>query len=407
MNWKKLLGLGVVSLGLVGSIALTPQFLNASDHDDGETDVKSRNTNLTDLYVFREGDQNPSAPTDQLIFVMNTNPRSLARQQYYFNSTARYDFNVSQVLDRNVSPTGQQNLILRFNFDPPDGTSVQQGFYMSLLQNGTSIYRSPTLVTTPLNSNPVLNDAGQGITVFAGLREDPFFFDVEQYFRVRAGILGFGPAVGFRSPGLDFTAGYNVNAIVVRVPVSLLRGASGASVFDVWETIAQPLGSRSGAVGQVERLARPVINEGLVVKNEFLNTLNAVSPRFEAAALAGQQPQADKLAPIAADIQTYLKALGNSTDEANKLIAAFLPDVMRIDTTLPSNYSPSIPASCLNALGSPVCGRKITDDVFDLTVSVLTKGAVTGDNVSYEGPNLGGSSHKPVLGQFPYLPDPN
>ena len=38
--------------------------VSASDHDDGENDMKARSLNLTDLYVFREIDQNPTrAPT--------------------------------------------------------------------------------------------------------------------------------------------------------------------------------------------------------------------------------------------------------------------------------------------------------------------------------------------------------
>jgi len=54
----------------------------ASDHDDGETNIKSRNTNLTDLYVFREDwETNSNADQGNLIFAMNTNPRSLPRQQ--------------------------------------------------------------------------------------------------------------------------------------------------------------------------------------------------------------------------------------------------------------------------------------------------------------------------------------
>lgn len=405
MNWKKWLGLATLGAGITCSAVFIPQFLNASDHDDGETDVKSRNTNLTDLFVFREADQNPSAAADQLVFVMNTNPRSVARQQYYFNTTTLYNFHVTRVSDRNTSPTGREDLTIRFDFDPPASTGVQQGFTMTLLQRNIPIYRSPRLLTTPLNTQPILNNAGSGITVFAGLREDPFFFDVEQYFRVRAGVLGIGPAVGFRSPGLDFAAGYNVNSIVARVPVSLLRGNSGANVFDVWETINLPLGSE--APRQIERLGRPGVNEGLVVKNDYLNTLNQVSPKFEAAALAGQQPEATAFAPIAADVTAYLMALGNSPARTNALVGAFLPDVMRIDTTLASNYSPTIPASCLNTLGSPVCGRKLTDDVVDLTLAVLTNGAITSDNVSYAGPNLGGARHKPILSQFPYLADPN
>jgi hypothetical protein len=76
--------------------------------------------------------------------------------------------------------------------------------------------------------------------------------------------------------------------------------------------------------------------------------------------------------------------------------------VMRIDTTGPSGY-----AAALNAKGSPVRGSKIMDDVIHVTLSVVTNGAVTTDNVSYAGPNGGGTVHKPPLNSFPYLADPN
>ena len=50
-----------------------------------------------DLFVFREGDQTGvAADNDNLIFIMNTNDRSLARQQYYFNTNARYEFLVDE-----------------------------------------------------------------------------------------------------------------------------------------------------------------------------------------------------------------------------------------------------------------------------------------------------------------------
>jgi len=243
---------------------------------------------------------------------------------------------------------------------------------------------------------------GANASVFAGLREDPFFFDVEQYFRVRAGARGIGPAVGFRPPNtaVDFTRGYNVNAIAVRIPISLLAGGSNAKVFDVWETISV---GAAGKFTQVERLARPIINEGLVVPNDFLNALNAVGPDFEAAALAGQQPAAGIAAPIVGDVIKTLKAVGNTDARANALVAAFLPDVMRIDTTGSSGY-----ANDLNAKGSPVRGRLFKDDVFDITISVLTNGAITTDNVSYEGtPGNPAQGHKPLAPSFPYLALPN
>ena len=42
---------------------------------------------------------------------------------------------------------------------------------------------------------------------------------------------------------IDFAAGYNVNAIVLRIPITFLAGSSGADVFDVWATISLPGGT--------------------------------------------------------------------------------------------------------------------------------------------------------------------
>jgi len=231
----------------------------ASDHDDGETPDKGRNRNLTDLYVFREGDQTGNASDNSnLIFIMNTNPRSVARQQYFFSSTARYEFHVTRGTSRDTRATGLDDLVIRFEFGNPNA-AFQQAITMSVITFSSGVAGTPAVVSlspglsTPApvglgtpNPTPVINTGtalGQPVTVFAGLREDPFFFDVEQFFRVRAFALGTGPNPGaglFRSPdtAVDFAKGYNVNAIVVRVPIALLQQGTAATIFDVWETIS-------------------------------------------------------------------------------------------------------------------------------------------------------------------------
>ena len=400
-NWKKTVGLGGLILGL--AVAGTAGFVNASDHDDGETELKGRNLNLTDLYVFREVDQKPSASPDNLVLVMNTNPRSVARQQYYFSTKARYEFMVSRVADKDASPTGTPDVTLRFTFAAPGGNG-QQPYTMEVVEGGKTT-STVTGQTTPLGANPDVKSAAVGgsqVKVFAGLREDPFYFDVEQFFRVRAGALGIGPKVGFREPGkaVDFAAGYNVNAIAVQIPTALLKGGSQATTFDVWQTISTGSGQK---FTQVERLARPAVNEGLVVTNDFLNTLNSVTPAFEASALAGQQPAAGAAGPIVGEVKRTLKALGNDDARTDALVGAFLPDVMRIDTTGPSGYG-----NALNAKGSPIRGRLLKDDVIDITLSVLTNGAIKGDNVSYEGtPGNPSQGHDPLIADFPYLAPAN
>jgi hypothetical protein len=120
LNWQKSLILGGISIAALLVATSLPQSLMASDHDDGETDTKGRNLNLTDLYAFRDKDQNPSATSDDLVLVMNTNPRSVARQQYFFSTNARYEFKLTRVADKDATPTGQEDVTLRFEFAAPN-----------------------------------------------------------------------------------------------------------------------------------------------------------------------------------------------------------------------------------------------------------------------------------------------
>lgn len=247
IKFKRHLERALILSAVLAGTGLGAGYVAASDHDDGTTDMKTQNTNLTDLYVFKESTENPGVSGDDLIFIMNSNPRSLARQQYYFNTRARYEFHVSRVSDNDDVPSGANDVILRFEFEAPDD-SGHQAITVTKVADGDSFEASETdggdpisttlLDETPNNQSVTLD--GQTLTVFAGLREDPFFFDVEQYFRVRAGFAGTGPAVTFRDPdsAVDFTAGYNVNAIVVRVPRAFLTGSGNATSFDVWETIS-------------------------------------------------------------------------------------------------------------------------------------------------------------------------
>src|SRR5712691_1464456 len=64
-----------------------------------------------------------------------------------------------------------------------------------------------------------------GIKVFAGVRDDPFFFDLAQFKKIVAGM-----ATRFNNPGTDAFAGTNVLAIVIELPSSML----GATRLGVW-----------------------------------------------------------------------------------------------------------------------------------------------------------------------------
>jgi hypothetical protein len=75
--------------------------------------------------------------------------------------------------------------------------------------------------------SPVIATGTGGIKVFAGPRDDPFFFDLDQFKKIIA-----GTATGFNNPGNDTFKGSNVMSVVVEVPKSALNAASGK--INVW-----------------------------------------------------------------------------------------------------------------------------------------------------------------------------
>jgi hypothetical protein len=247
---------------------------NASDHDDGVSDLKSQDVNLTDLYVFREDSQTGSAAdSDKLVFIMNSNPRSLPGEQYFFSTQANYTFHVTQVLSANTAaaPTGEDDLDLQFTFAAPDSAGHQAITY-TLIQ-GTVANPSIAAGTTSTLAEAQACNAGVGscggtslgqtftdgtdtLKVSAGLWEDPFFFDVEAFFKFRQSLLdgalsGTVPISLFSttSGAADFTHGYNVNSIIVEVPIDYLQSDAGETTFDVWETTSVPNPDTQSASG--------------------------------------------------------------------------------------------------------------------------------------------------------------
>jgi hypothetical protein len=81
---------------------------------------------------------------------------------------------------------------------------------------------------TGYGSSPNIGTGNNGIKVFAGSRDDPFFFDLARFKEIIA-----GTQTSFRNPGIDTFAGTNIMAIVVEVPKSLL-GATGEGNINVW-----------------------------------------------------------------------------------------------------------------------------------------------------------------------------
>ena len=269
----KLKSLFVAAGLLAGAATLggTYQMAAASDHDDGELDLKSRALNLTDHFAFKSG-------TD-LTLTMYVNPRSLPQRQYDLSTNARYEFHVSKVASRTAAPTAAEDYVFRFEAGAPNAAGVQS-LTLTVLRNGT-VLGTHTGASTDFASskaNTVTTNMGAAGDVdfkyFVGMRADSFHFDVIRYFQVRSflanrffgGTNGNGNANAFLAPNCrgdtllqgvlsteanpdgdavnlwnppscapDFTKNYNVTAIVLNVPIADL---GGGAIFDTWSTIS-------------------------------------------------------------------------------------------------------------------------------------------------------------------------
>lgn len=455
----------LMQVAVVFSVAIAvPLTASASDHDDGETTFKSRNLSLTDLYAFVENWQDSAGSAGNLVLIMNTNPRSLAQQAYTFNSRALYEFHLSQVKDANKTkaPRGEDDIQIGFAFGRLNPNTKRQPINMFLAVRGAEVFSGQVGETTSLADSLAgklqINTAsvkGQNVRVFAGLREDPFFFDVERFFRIRSFLatgfnsLGSGPIQGganvFRSDAtaVDFTVGYNVNSIVVSVPLALLRRGADQNVFDVWETISVPKTLSAdvaddfrrpsrAAMTQVERLARPAINEGLVLTDKRMALFNAVGPSKDLSDAAA--PVREQAVAVLTALNKYGSSKGLKAPAVTDVATGFLPDVMRIDTSktvavgTAAYNSDFVIVNGTTTAAMLTGGRKLEDDVMDITLSYLLNGDPTGasvkDGVSYaggttcanagQGSNPGNPGHRCLNGQtsrlgsatFPFLATP-
>ncbi len=160
---------------------------------------------------------------------------------------------------------------------------------------------------------------------------------------------------------------------------------------------------------QIERLARPAINEALIVTNDYLNAFNSIPPTADlSSAAAAVRTEAVSIL----DVVTGLIAGGPTSAQ---VASQFLPDVMRIDITNanaavgPSTVDANVGyISCVNSSGSGplLCGgRKLEDDVIDITLNYIASGTPTqpytiSDNITYT------TTHSALPTAFPYLAVP-
>ncbi|TAH03717.1 MAG: DUF4331 domain-containing protein [Sphingobacteriales bacterium] len=201
-----------IMLATALSVAVGGSILWAADHIDSPA-VTNQSSDITDVYAFRGADAN------NLVFVANTqgllSPSATGAAK--FDANTLIEFNVDNNND-NV-----EDLVIQAIYD---GSKMKFYGPVAPSEKGTRsrLEGSVTaeVAVTTYGSTAVTATGSNGIKVFAGPRDDPFFFDLDQYKKV----IG-GTATGFNNPGNDTFKGTNVLSIVVEVPKTLLGASTG------------------------------------------------------------------------------------------------------------------------------------------------------------------------------------
>ncbi len=202
---------------IVAATLITGGVMYAADHIDTPA-VTGQSTDITDLYVFRAQDVN------NLVFVANS--QGLLAP----GSTAAAKFDENTVFEFNIDNTGDavEDLVIQCKYDAASNSMQVYGPVVPSEKGTRSKLEgsvTASAVVTAYGAAPIIG-TGAGIKVFAGPRDDPFFFDLNRY----KGILA-GTFPGFANPGTDAFAGTNVLSIVVEVPKAVLGGSGSVNVW--------------------------------------------------------------------------------------------------------------------------------------------------------------------------------
>lgn len=315
---------------------------------------------ITDLYAF----QKPGNPS-KTILILNVNPLAPTHANEF-----RHDALYEILVDTNAD--ARPDLSFRTRFTTKD--EGQQFARVTRAELGTTDLEDghvheETETETLIEHAPVsfgvdarVTHGEDGTRFFAGFRSDPFFFD----------LIGF--LNGLKFTGSDFFVDKNVFGIALEVPNDLL---GDNPKIGVWARTLVPMTLQPDHLTQVDQMGRPAINTVFNHGNDK-NTFNVTQPADQRTTVTSGGPTFLGL------FTSELEALGGySPAQAEGIAKILLPDILTFDNSSSAGF--------LN-------GRKLQDDVIDISLNLVTQGKITGDGV---GP------HTDYLSEFPYLGNPH
>jgi hypothetical protein len=381
-------------------LATTMRLASAADHAEALVVAADQGADMPDVYAFLDPNDNSKAilALDVHGFIVPGENGNFSA----FDSEVLFRFEIENTGD--AKPDRFINII----FDRQTSRSTAQIAHVSMTTGGRSSllrFDAPTTVASPTASlaaaPATTTDSDSGVSFFAGLREDPFFFDIPAFNRFVGSVTAGSPDASHLKRGRDTFAGYNVQMITLSVPVKLLRG-SKSSVIGVSGTTLRTRftqlteGKAIDGNSRAIAFSRPFLQQIDRMGNPVINTVVIPFPRKDEYNRANTEDDAD--GKFAGDIVKSLKGLGTSDANIGVLasVAVTRGDFLRLDTSIANRGA----QGGVNAGAGFPNGRRPSDDVIDTVVTIVTNGGITtGDNVN--------SNDAVFLDAFPFFAAPN
>jgi hypothetical protein len=428
---------------------------NASSHREAPLISQDPVADNTDTYAFVSPD-NPNTVTLIANWIPFESPQG-GPNFYRFGDDVLYALNIDN------TGRGVPNITYYFRFhttvksgntflyntgpvtslnDP--NLNVVQTYSITEVRNGVSREIADDLPVAPANIGPrstpnysrlfhsAIRNLDDGMKVFAGPVDDPFFVDLGSVFDL-AGLRPLNGAHKIPLPtaaGRDGLAGFNVHTIALQVPKALLT-SKGNPVIGVWSTTYRRRvrfftdgGAKLGNSGewvQISRLGMPLVNE-VVIPLGQKDLFNASKPVDDAQFLSKvQDPEVSKLIPVLypgvtvppAPRSDLVSIFLTGISGLNQPVSVQPSEMIRLNTDIPPTAFAQQDRLGLLAGqkdGFPN-GRRLGDDVVDIELRALAGGTpfTPAFNKSPNNALTDGVDHndKPFQSTFPYLAQPH
>ena len=450
--------------GLAAAALLLGNCAFAASHRNGPLLLEDQTANLNDFYIFRSYESGRSNNVVMSMSVQGFQNPDNGPSYYKFSDSVLYRFNINN--QRGLD--GRPDLIVDVQFQTqlrPNPTFVSYfGTLKSIDDPGIFLYQTYTVIirnantgqttyittdakghplsVAPPNMGPKSTPAyestlGQpsvftlanGWRVFAGPRDDAFYFDSGATFdtlnfRSPAPVLtgSADTSAGAAYPNaVDGFAGYNISLIAIELPITAVTAdgsmptssTSPTAKIGAWaSTLRQLVTVRPspsdpvnfGEYVQIDRVGNPLTVEALIPlpMKDYWNR-SAPSDDAQFAQYIG--------APFfVSGILNGVFGLTVPPTPRKDLLGVFVPDITRIDLTIPP--TPLAQQSRLGPLGGdnagwPFGGRRPNDDVVDIGLRALAGVLVPGFS---NAPPLGDGVNEndvPTLDHFPFHAPPH